>query len=135
MTRTALVLGLAAAMALPTLASPTSALANCHDRKVGGTALGAVAGGLLGNSLAHGGGRLGGTLLGAGAGAVVGHEIARSGCHTTHAYYRRPAHDAYSDNGYRSGNGYSGGARCHYETRSYYDSRGKLVYAPTQVCD
>jgi len=134
MTRTALVLGLAAAMAIPTLAAPTSALANCHDRKVGGTALGAVAGGLLGNSLAHGGGRLGGTLLGAGAGAVVGHEIARSGCHTTHAYYRsRRHHSEYAaSERYRSG---YGAQRCHYETRSYYDAQGKLVYAPTQVCN
>ena len=42
-----------------------------------GTAVGAVAGGLIGNSLSHGGGRLGGTLLGAGAGAVVGHQVAK----------------------------------------------------------
>jgi uncharacterized protein YcfJ len=101
MTRTALVLGLAAAMALPAIASPTAALANCHDRKVGGTVLGAVAGGFLGNALAHGGGRVGGTILGAGAGGVVGHEIARSTCHTARAYYRRPSHHAYAyDNRY-----------------------------------
>jgi uncharacterized protein YcfJ len=42
-----------------------------------GTVVGAVAGGLLGNSLAHGGGRTGGTLLGAGVGAVAGHQIAK----------------------------------------------------------
>jgi uncharacterized protein YcfJ len=42
-----------------------------------GTVVGAVAGGLLGNSLAHGGGKTGGTLLGAGAGAVVGHQYAK----------------------------------------------------------
>jgi hypothetical protein len=129
-TRTALVIGLAAAMAIPAVASPTTALANCHDRKVGGTVLGAVAGGFLGNALAHGGGRVGGTLLGAGAGGVVGHEIARSTCHTSRAYYRRPARSGYASNEARS----YGPARCHYETRSYYDSRGQLVYAPTQVC-
>ena len=133
MTRIALVMGLAAAMAVPAMAAPTSALANCHDRKVGGTALGAVAGGLLGNSLARGGGRLGGTLLGAGAGAVVGHEIARSGCHTTRAYYRSPRHRSeYAADDHHSG---YGAQRCHYETRSYYDARGRLVYAPTQVCN
>jgi hypothetical protein len=136
MTRTALVLGLAAAMAIPAVASPTSALASCQDRKVGGTALGAVAGGLLGNSLAHGGGRVGGTLLGAGAGAVVGHEIARSTCHTAHAYYHSRYHhrSGYADNGYGEGHSY-GPARCHYETRSYYDAQGRLLYAPTQVCN
>ena len=135
MTRTALVLGRAAAMAIPAVASPTSAQANCPDRKVGGTALGAVAGGLLGNSLAHGGGRVGGTILGAGAGAVVGHEIARSTCHTARvAYHSRHHRSEYAANDERYGRG-SGAARCHYETRSYYDARGRLLYAPTQVCD
>ncbi|MFL5296202.1 MAG: glycine zipper 2TM domain-containing protein [Phenylobacterium sp.] len=47
-----------------------------------GTAVGAVAGGLLGNALAHGGGKTGGTILGAGAGAVVGHQYAKH--NTTH---------------------------------------------------
>ncbi|MHB8530754.1 MAG: glycine zipper 2TM domain-containing protein [Caulobacteraceae bacterium] len=42
-----------------------------------GTVIGAVGGGLLGNSVSHGGGRLGGTLIGAGAGAVVGHQIGK----------------------------------------------------------
>jgi hypothetical protein len=135
MTRTALVLGLAAAMAVPAIASPTSALANCHDRKVGGTVLGAVAGGFAGNALAHGGGRAGGTVLGALAGGVIGHEIARSGCHT-YAYHRASYRHRreYAANDVRYSRGY-GAPRCHYETRSYYDARGRLVYAPTQVCD
>jgi uncharacterized protein YcfJ len=47
-----------------------------------GTAVGAVAGGLLGNALSHGGGKTGGTILGAGAGAVVGHQYAKH--NTTH---------------------------------------------------
>lgn len=42
-----------------------------------GTVVGAVAGGLLGNALSHGGGKTGGTIIGAGAGAVAGHEIAK----------------------------------------------------------
>jgi len=42
-----------------------------------GTVIGAVAGGLLGNSLAHGGGKTGGTIIGAGTGAVVGHQYAK----------------------------------------------------------
>lgn len=42
-----------------------------------GTVVGAIGGALVGNSLAHGGGRTGGTLIGAGVGAVAGHEIAK----------------------------------------------------------
>jgi uncharacterized protein YcfJ len=42
-----------------------------------GTVVGAVAGGLLGNALAHGGGKTGGTIIGAGTGAVVGHQYAK----------------------------------------------------------
>lgn len=72
-------------------ALPGWAHANCADRRVGGTLIGAVAGGLLGNAVSHGGGRPVGTLLGAGAGAYAGHEIAGAGCHGDYrrAYYRR----------------------------------------------
>ena len=141
MTRTAVVLGLAAAMAIPSLAAPISAQARtyceerAHNRRVGGTVLGAVAGGLLGNAVSHGGGRVGGTILGAGAGAVIGNQLSRTSCDHRRAYYRhRTYRSAYASNGYYGGNAY-GPARCRYETRSYYDARGRLVYAPTQVCD
>jgi hypothetical protein len=46
-----------------------------HDARVG-TVLGAIGGGLIGNSIDHG--RPVGTILGAGAGAVAGHEIAKN---------------------------------------------------------
>ncbi|HEY0436120.1 MAG TPA: glycine zipper 2TM domain-containing protein [Phenylobacterium sp.] len=146
MSRTALACGLAAALAIPSLAAPVSAQARtyceqrAHDRKVGGTIIGALAGGLLGHAISHGGGRTGGTILGAGAGAVVGNNIARVNCDRPTAYYRSrhraPAYahnysNAYADN---SEARYAP-ARCHYETRSYYDGRGQLVTAPTQVCD
>ena len=48
-----------------------------HGARNTGTVVGAVAGGLLGNALSHGGGKTGGTLIGAGAGAVAGHQIAK----------------------------------------------------------
>jgi uncharacterized protein YcfJ len=136
MTRTALIAALAAAVALPSLATPVSAQARsaceqrAHDRRVGGTILGAVAGGFLGNALAHGGGRVGGTVLGAGAGAVVGNQLSRTSCDRHYAHYRR-YRGGYAENGYDSR---YGPARCHYESRSYYDARGQLVTAPTQVC-
>lgn len=46
----------------------------------GGTLIGAIAGGLLGNSIAGHGDRAIGTVLGAGGGALAGRAIARSGC-------------------------------------------------------
>jgi uncharacterized protein YcfJ len=46
------------------------------DGAVGGTLIGAVAGGLLGNAVDHG--RATGTLIGAGAGAYAGHEIGKN---------------------------------------------------------
>jgi uncharacterized protein YcfJ len=42
-----------------------------------GTAVGAVAGGILGNVVAGHGSKTAGTVIGAGAGAVAGHEIAK----------------------------------------------------------
>jgi len=42
-----------------------------------GTVVGALAGGLAGNALSHGGGKTGGTIIGAGLGAVAGHQIAK----------------------------------------------------------
>jgi uncharacterized protein YcfJ len=135
MPRTALVAGLVAALAIPSLAAPVSASARtyceqrAHDRRVGGTILGAVAGGLLGNAVAHGGGKTGGTLLGAGAGAVIGNNLARTSCDRPHAYYRRGHGTAYAANDRFAP------SRSHYESRAYYDARGRLVTAPTQVCD
>ena len=46
--------------------------------KTEGAAVGAVAGGVLGNVIAGQGNRTTGTLVGAAAGGVAGHEIART---------------------------------------------------------
>jgi len=80
---------LAALCAAPLLATATDASASCRGRANTGTAVGAVGGALVGNSISHGGG---GAILGGLGGAVLGHQIAKSGCHTTytrHAYYHR----------------------------------------------
>lgn len=77
-----------ASAALATAAVPIIASAHPHRVRVcrdvssrgarnTGTIIGAVAGGLAGNALAHGGGKTGGTLIGAGVGAVAGHQIAK----------------------------------------------------------
>jgi uncharacterized protein YcfJ len=76
---------LAGAIALPLLVGPTDASASCHGRKTTGTVLGGVGGALIGNSISHGGA---GAVIGGLGGAVVGHEIGRSGCQTSHPYYR-----------------------------------------------
>lgn len=62
------------ALILPQAASASSACRNT------GTVVGGVAGALLGNSVADGGGKTGGTIIGGLGGAVVGHEIAKRNC-------------------------------------------------------
>jgi hypothetical protein len=47
-----------------------------HDANTG-TVLGAIGGGLIGNSVSGHGSKFGGTLIGAGVGAVAGHQIAK----------------------------------------------------------
>ncbi|HEX4711967.1 glycine zipper 2TM domain-containing protein [Phenylobacterium sp.] len=138
MRRILMIAGLAAAAAAPSmLPSAASARGYCeqraHDRRVTGTLLGAVGGGLLGNAVSSGGGRTGGTLIGAGLGAVVGNNLARTSCDRPRAYYRRPAPVRYY--GAVPADRYAAGpAACHYETRPFYDARGRLIYSPIQVC-
>jgi uncharacterized protein YcfJ len=94
---------LSAIVALPLIAGPTAADASCQGRKNTGTALGAIGGALLGNSVSRGGG---GAVVGGLGGAVVGHQIAKSGCGPSrHAYYRR-GHDRYAYNYDRSNHVY-----------------------------
>jgi uncharacterized protein YcfJ len=148
MRRILTIAGLAVVVAAPSLI-PVSASAGsycdrrAHERKVTGALLGAIGGGLLGNAVSSGGGRTGGTLIGAGLGAVVGNNLARINCDRRVVYRTRTRTRAYygADYGYRSGPGYgaanyryAGARSCRYETRPFYDVRGRLVYAPTQVC-
>ena len=87
MCKTLTVTAMAALIALPLIAGATDASASCRGRANTGTAVGAVGGALVGNSISHGGG---GALLGGLGGAVLGHSIAKSGCsRSRHAYYRR----------------------------------------------
>ena len=69
--------GFLAATALPSMAS---AATRCQQEKanheVAGTVIGAIAGGLLGNAVSHGGGKAGGTAIGAVGGAVIGNRLA-----------------------------------------------------------
>jgi len=77
---------LAALIAAPLVVGASDADASCRGRKNTGTALGAIGGALIGNSVSRGGG---GAVIGGLGGAVVGHEIAKSGCGHARTYYRR----------------------------------------------
>ena len=69
-----------------------------QNRNVAGTVIGAVAGGLLGNAVASGGGKTGGTIIGAAAGAAVGSNVARStiNCDNGRPYWTREQTADYS---------------------------------------
>lgn len=118
MRKTLTTTALAALIALPLIAaSATDAAASCRGRANTGTAIGAVGGALIGNSISRGGG---GAVIGGLGGAVIGHEIAKGGCRRTHhAYYRR------TDARYAEANGRYASAR-----PVYYDQQGRPVEAP-----
>ena len=121
---------LMAAGAAALLAVPATADASCKGRKNTGTAVGAIAGGLLGNAVAGRGVKTEGTLLGAGVGAVVGHQVAKSGCTSSRRVTARSR--TYARTGdYRPA---SYAPVCRWERRPYYNQYGELVYTQTQVC-
>lgn len=73
-----LVAGMIAATAIPTMSfAATRCEQDQASRRTTGTVIGALAGGLLGNTLTRGGARTGGTAIGAVGGAVVGNQLAR----------------------------------------------------------
>jgi len=131
MRQLALALGAAALLAVPAAAE-----ASCKGRKNTGTAVGAIAGGLLGNAVAGRGVKTEGTLLGAGVGAVVGHQVAKSGCNTSRRTAYRSASRSRQAYAARTGDyrpaSYT--ASCRYENRPYYNAYGEVVYAPARVC-
>ncbi len=66
-------------MAIPSVSAAASRCREArHDDRVAGTVVGAIAGGLLGNAVSHGGGRSGGTVIGAVGGAIIGNQLAAS---------------------------------------------------------
>ena len=119
MRKTFTLTALAALLALPLMAGPTSASASCQGRKDTGMVLGGLGGALLGNSVSKGGG---GAVVGGLGGAVVGHELAKGGCGSSrHAYYRR-GHSRYAE----SANRYP-------DRKVYYDQRGEPVQSTDAV--
>ena len=138
---------LAAAGLALAMTSAAQARSGCeayaHNRKVTGTVIGALGGGLLGSAVAGHGSKGTGALVGAGLGAVVGNNLSRVSCDNRRAYYRRHrthyararAHSRPAYAGYpRYAASYGAGA-CHYVSRPYYDQAGRLMYAPMQICE
>lgn len=129
----------AATAAAPSVEARTACDRYAHDRKVTGTVLGGVAGGLLGNVIAGRGDRTEGTLIGAGVGAVIGNQAARVKCDRgQRAYYAPAAQPSQRRSAparrVRDVRPASYTAACRYETRSFYNQYGELVQAPTRVC-
>ena len=125
---------LIAGLTLSVAALPVASEAACNKR-TNGTIIGALAGGLLGHTVAGHGDRTAGTLVGATAGGVVGNQVSK--CHRSHsrAYYRRHSapRTAYASPRYDRYDSYAAN-NCRYETRAFYDARGQVVYQPTRVC-
>jgi uncharacterized protein YcfJ len=148
------VAGLSLALAAASAAEAQSGCAAAaHNRRVTGTVVGALAGGLLGNAVSGHGSKGTGTLVGAGLGAVAGNQLSRTSCdhyayRSTRHRYARASTRTYAP-GYAGAYGQNasayapvGSARyaassasCHYVSRPYYDQAGRLLYAPMQVCD
>ena len=95
MRRILMIVGLAAAVAAPSLASAESCQSRAHDRKVTGTVVGGVGGALIGNAITH---DATGAVLGGVGGAVVGNQIARVKCNDRPAsYYRQSDYRRHRD--------------------------------------
>jgi len=64
--------------ALTAVVAATLLFAGCANNQEGGTVVGAITGGIIGNQFGKGGGKVASTLAGAVVGGIVGNEIGRS---------------------------------------------------------
>jgi surface antigen len=64
--------------ALTVVLAATLLYAGCANNQDGGTVVGAITGGIIGNQFGKGGGKVASTLAGAVVGGIVGNEIGRS---------------------------------------------------------
>ena len=95
--RTILAFAAASALLVSGLSMPTAAAASSCTNT--GTVVGGVAGALLGNGIARGGGKTGGTIIGGLGGAVVGHEVAKRNCGETRRRASNCRWHTYRNNG------------------------------------
>ncbi|MDB5443771.1 MAG: putative outer rane lipoprotein SlyB precursor [Phenylobacterium sp.] len=104
--------GLTLAVAASSAAQARSGCAAAaHDRRVTGTVVGALGGGLLGSAVAGHGSKGTGALVGAGLGAVVGNQLSRTSCdryayrRSYHSYARARTYGPAYGRGYGPGYG------------------------------
>ena len=64
--------------ALTAVVAATLLFGGCANNQEGGTVVGAITGGIIGNQFGKGGGKVASTLAGAVVGGIVGNEIGRS---------------------------------------------------------
>ena len=86
MRRSMLTLGAAVAIALPAMAHAQETCEQRSQNRVAGTALGAVAGALLGSAVSGHGHKTTGAVVGGVAGAVIGNQVAKGPKDCQHAY-------------------------------------------------
>ncbi len=123
-----LILAAAAAAGLVAVSLPAVASADCYERRsdnrAAGTILGAVIGGGLGSSLAHGSSRGAGTVAGALVGGAIGNSVAGS----RDCYYGDRRSDYY-DSGYAYDDDYYGDPG-YGRTTVYVEPRREYYYTP-----
>lgn len=131
MRRHLLFAGLAVAALIPSLAIAQETCEQRSANRTAGTAIGAVAGALLGSGIAAHGHKEAGAVVGGVGGAIVGNQLARGDRDCTHAYgyydnsgrWHANAVDRAAANGYydRNGEWVDG------PPNGYYDSRGVWI--------
>jgi len=109
------------------------------NKRIAGTVIGAVAGGLVGNAIAEHGGKPGGTIIGAAAGGYAGNQLTKSHCDREgyrSGYYdrRHHRHHRYASNDQAYADDRTTSGRCTYEDQPYYNDRAELVHRQVQVC-
>jgi uncharacterized protein YcfJ len=114
--------GIAAVALIPSLAMAQVTCEQRSSNRAAGTAIGAVAGALLGNAVSSHGGKTGGTIIGGVAGAAVGSNLAKGPRDCQHAYGYYDNDNRWHDNGVDRTVAYG-----------YYDRSGAWVDGPPNV--
>jgi len=111
-----LLAGFAAAALIPTLAMAQESCEQRSSNRVAGTAIGAVAGALLGSAVAGHGEKGTGAVIGGVGGAVIGNQVSRGPRDCAHAYGYYDNDNRWHDNGLAQG-----------QAHGYYDRNGAWI--------
>jgi uncharacterized protein YcfJ len=117
-----LLAGFAAAALIPSLAMAQETCEQRSSNRAGGTAIGAVAGALLGSAVAGHGHKGDGAIVGGIGGAIVGNQVAKGPRDCQHAYGYYDNDNRWHDNGVDRSVAYG-----------YYDRGGAWIDGPPNV--